>query len=136
MDHTENFHVDCAGPFQLRDGKARNRGFVKGYVSIFVCMSSKAIHLESSVDLTTEEFLNAFKRFVSRRGFCSVIYSDNETNFKRANNEIISMYILLNTDYFQHYISQQGITWKFMLSQSPRMGGLWEADVKAMKLHL
>lgn len=38
--------VDYCGPFQLKDGKYRNRKIIKGYVSVFVCMATKAIHLE------------------------------------------------------------------------------------------
>jgi len=40
----------------------------KGYVCVFVCFATKAIHLEPTSDLTTENVLAAFARFVARRG--------------------------------------------------------------------
>lgn len=60
--------VDYAGPFQIRRSKGRGISSTKGYVAIFVCLATKAIHLEVVGDLTTESFLGALARFVSRRG--------------------------------------------------------------------
>jgi len=49
-------------------------------------MAIKVIHLELISDLTTEMFLNALKRFISRRGKCDSILSDNGKNFLGARN--------------------------------------------------
>ncbi|GFT05911.1 integrase catalytic domain-containing protein [Trichonephila clavipes] len=49
---------------------------------------SQAIHLEIVSDLTTEAFLAALKRFVTRRGRPIEIHSDNGRNFVGANNEL------------------------------------------------
>ncbi|GFR15005.1 integrase catalytic domain-containing protein [Trichonephila clavata] len=38
--------------------------------------------------MSTEQFLLAFRRFISRRGLCSTIYSDNAKTFKRAELEL------------------------------------------------
>lgn len=86
--------TDFAGPFLIKDGRLRNRRLVKAYICIFVCFSTKAVHIELVGDLTTESFLNAFKRFVSRRGLCTDVYSDNGTNFVGANNELKEIYAL------------------------------------------
>ena len=40
---------------------------VKSYVAVFVCFSSKAIHLELVSDLTTDAFMASLKRFIARR---------------------------------------------------------------------
>lgn len=128
--------VDYAGPFNIKDGKTKNRKIVKSYVCIFVCMFSKAIHLELAPDLTSESFLKALKRFVSRRGLCKTLFSDNASNFKGANNEIITIQKLLAQDPFLNYLAQHNIEWKFLPARSPHMGGLWEAGVKSMKHHI
>jgi len=47
----------------------------------------KAVHLEVVSDLSTDAFLNAFKRFISRRGRLANVYFDNGTNFVEANRE-------------------------------------------------
>ncbi|GFX19794.1 integrase catalytic domain-containing protein [Trichonephila clavipes] len=48
----------------------------------------KDIHLEIVSDLTTEAFLAALKRFVTRRGRPIEIHNDNGRNFVGANNEL------------------------------------------------
>nr|CAI5848380.1 unnamed protein product [Callosobruchus analis] len=50
--------VDLAGPFSIKDGRLRNRAIIKAYLCIFVCFSTKAVHLEAVVDLSTDSFLN------------------------------------------------------------------------------
>jgi len=58
------------------------------YIAVFICIVVKAIHLEVVSDLTTNAFLNSFKRFISRRSKPINVYSDNGTNFISANKEL------------------------------------------------
>jgi len=51
---------DYAGPFDIINYTERACPITKGYVLVFVCFSTKAIHLESTSDLTTEKFISAF----------------------------------------------------------------------------
>ncbi|XP_060665574.1 uncharacterized protein LOC132797817 [Drosophila nasuta] len=69
--------VDFAGPFEIKNYTGRACLITKGYVCVFVCFSTKAIHLEATSDLTTEKFLAAFSRFIARRGCPHQMYSDN-----------------------------------------------------------
>lgn len=75
--------VDYAGPFSIKTGNPRKPVIVKGYIALFVCLSSKAIHMEMAVDLSSQAFINVLKRFVSRRRVPTLILSDNATNFIR-----------------------------------------------------
>ncbi|KAH9642047.1 hypothetical protein HF086_008734 [Spodoptera exigua] len=80
--------VDFAGPFTISSRKGRGSQSSKCYLCLFVCLSTKAIHLELVSSLSSDAFILSLKRFISRRGKPSVIYCDNGTNFRGANNEM------------------------------------------------
>lgn len=135
-----NVGIDYCGPFFIKERKFRNRGRIKVYVAVFVCLAVKAVHLELVSDMTTDGFIAALKRFIARRGFCRNIYSDNGTNFVGANNELKEIKQLLqSTEHRQtmsKHLADQGINWHFMPPQSPNFGGVWEAAVKSFKRHM
>lgn len=83
-----NSGVDYAGPFTLKNWKGRNSRTYKGYIALFVCLSTSAIHIELVTDYSTEAFIAAYKRFVSRRGICLTLTSDCGTNLKGADSEL------------------------------------------------
>ncbi|XP_046869332.1 uncharacterized protein LOC124461975 [Drosophila willistoni] len=90
-----NTGCDYAGPILLKDGKGRKPRIGKGYICLFVCLVTSAIHLELVTDLSTDSFLAALRRFVSLRGKCNKIYSDNGTNFIGAKRYLDEMQKLL-----------------------------------------
>lgn len=61
--------------------KYRSVKFSKGYIIYFVCFATKAAYLDLAVDLSTEDFISCFQRFVSWRGVSRVIWFDNGNNF-------------------------------------------------------
>lgn len=46
--------VDFCGLIYIREGTRRNSKKIKAYVAVFVCMSTKAVHLEIVSNLTTD----------------------------------------------------------------------------------
>lgn len=131
--------IDYAGPIQIRMSKGRGNRSTKGYIAIFVCLTTKAMHLEAVTDLTTEGFLAAFRRFVARRGLCSHVYSDNGTNFVGANRQLssdLTKSIKKQQPDIAESLANQHIQWHFIPPASPHFGGLWEAGVKSTKYHL
>src|SRR5436309_838962 len=68
--------VDYAGSFAVALRRARGVKPIKMYVCLFVCFATRAVHLELAHSLSTDSFLAALRRFVSRRGRCSHLYSD------------------------------------------------------------
>jgi len=129
--------LDYAGPIVIRHGGARSRVLTKAYVALFVCFSTRAIHLELVSDLTSVAFLAALRRFISRRGKPMQIHSDNGTNFVGA-NRLLGKF--LNNESLRKGIleqsHQEGIEWRFIPPHAPHFGGLWEAGVKSTKYHL
>ncbi|XP_071652532.1 uncharacterized protein [Temnothorax longispinosus] len=130
--------VDYAGPVFLRTTKGRGHKAVKGYICLFVCLSSKAIHLEAVSDLFSASFLAAFKRFTARRGHCRLLMSDNGTNFRGAAKELRAMFKAASSFYHASAadLANHGTEWSFISPGAPHFGGLWEAGVKSVKYHL
>jgi hypothetical protein len=131
--------VDYAGPIYIKECRGRSKRTVKAYICVFVCFSTKAVHLELVGDLTTQTFLNALKRFISRRGHVYHLYSDNATNFVGANRELLELRTFLKSASFSQItenLANKGISWHFIPPRSPHMGGIWEINVKSIKGHL
>ncbi|XP_073820640.1 uncharacterized protein [Musca autumnalis] len=81
----------------------------------------------------------ALARFVSRRGCPSQIFSDNSRNFVGAARQIDASFLALIKEVREDVIAQYGyqkLSWHFIPSAAPPMGGLWEAGVKSFKMHL
>ncbi|XP_062538321.1 uncharacterized protein LOC134206605 [Armigeres subalbatus] len=108
----------------------------KAFVAVFVCFCTKAVHLELVVDLTTAKFLQAFRRFVSRRGLCSDIYSDNGRNFVGAANELRQL--IRSKDHREQVgkeCAHYNIRWHFNPPKASHFGGLWEAAIQSAQKH-
>jgi hypothetical protein len=135
-----NCGIGYAGPILIKEGRGRGKRSVKAYIAIFVCFVTRATHLELVSDCTAEAFVNACKRFMSRRGKPKNIYSDNAGNFKKGEKELNFLIGILKSDKYKSYVKEMsvndGITWHNIPPRSPHFGGIWEAGVKAMKYHL
>ncbi|GJQ87710.1 hypothetical protein Trydic_g22081 [Trypoxylus dichotomus] len=133
-----NVGVDYGGPFSIKDSKGRGAKVSKCYLCLFVCMCSKAIHLELVSELSTPAFIATLTRFVSRRGKPSNIYSDNGLNFIGANNELQKIYDFLESEQniIKNKLVNERINWYFIPARSPTFRGTWEAGIKSTKFHL
>jgi hypothetical protein len=60
----------------------------KVYICLFTCASTRAVYLELVPCLSVSSFLQAFRRFVSRRGLLSRLITDNAKTFKSASKEV------------------------------------------------
>ncbi len=129
--------VDFAGPFLITRGNPRKPTRVKVYAVVFVCLVTRAIHLELCGDLTTEAFIACLRRFCARRGSPSHVYSDNGTNLVGTKNEIEELQQTLfsrgTRDAISNFSTKQQLQWHLSPPRAPHFGGIWEAGVKAMK---
>ncbi|UYV81320.1 hypothetical protein LAZ67_20000761 [Cordylochernes scorpioides] len=124
--------IDFAGPVIVKTSNLRNARCDKAYIALFICMFSKAIHIELVTNLTTEAFLAALRRFISRRGRPAEINTDNATNFVGAYKDLRKLF----NSNIHDFASSEEIKWNFIPPSSPHFGGLWEAGIKSVKYHL
>lgn len=122
----ENCAIDFAGPITTKTSKLRTAPIIKSYIAIFVCLASKALHIEAVSDLTAESFISALRRFIGRRGKISRICSDNETNFVKANrvlNELSEEQAEIFEKEFDKKSVKFGIKWYFLPPTSAHFSG-------------
>ena len=102
----------------------------KAYVCIFTCASTRMVHFELTNDMTTDEFLQAFKRMYNRRGLCNTMWSDNQSTFKRANKDLQwivetsktkteKIWKKIDAQKVETDLANRGIAWKFITERSP-----------------
>lgn len=129
--------VDYAGPITLKGTRKQRSTGSTAYICLFVCTTTKAIHLELSSDLSTETFLLAFTRFSARRGPIKELHSDCGTNFVGAAHLLTPPQTLTHSQSFQNsvknHLAINQTSWHFNPPASPHFGGLWEAGVKSTK---
>ncbi|GBM61401.1 hypothetical protein AVEN_70763-1 [Araneus ventricosus] len=106
--------VDAAGPLFLR-------GNQEAWVLLLTCAVYRAVHLELITSLSTEAFLMGFRRFVARRGRCSIIYCDNGTNFVGVANLLHG----LDWNKIIRHVDVNAMDWKFNQPTAAWWGGWW-----------
>lgn len=124
-----NVGVDYFGPLYVKQG----RSHVKRYGCIFTCLAIRAVHIEISHSLDTDSFINALRRFISRRGMPEKIVSDNGTNFTGGERELRESIASLNERQVKEFLQQRGIEWQFNPPTASHMGGVWERMIRSIR---
>lgn len=129
--------VDFAGPFNVKLHPLRRSQHSKVYLCLFICMATKAIHLEVVTDLTSDAFLASLTRFISRRGRVKTLHLDNATNFVGAARQLQkTAETILKLEPIHTWLIDNEITFHFIPPRTPHFGGLWERAVQSAKYHL
>ena len=119
--------IDYAGPITLKTWRGRGAKTQKGWICVFVCFTTSAVHLEVVTDYSTDGFIATYRRFTSRRGIPHTLYSDCGTNFIGADTILKRMFIQGSQDH--HQLSQLFVNdhtgWCFNPPAAPHMGGKW-----------
>ena len=125
--------IDYTGTITVLDPESVDDNPSKVYVCLFTCTTSRAIHLELCRDLTTAEFLCAFRRFAARFGIPSVVFSDNGTNFRGAERFLED---ISEEPEVVSYLRNHDISWRFNTPRSPWSGGFFERLIGCVKSSL
>ena len=106
---------------------------MKRYGCLFTCLSSKAICIESTNSLSTDAFIEALRRFVSRKGNVRLIRTDNGTNFVAASAELDKAFSEINYKKINEFMLEHGgqlIHRKRNPPTACNMGGVWEHQMR------
>ena len=120
--------VDYFGPFTTKQGRKKH----KRYGALFTCLVSRVVHIEIANPLETDSFLNALRRFITRRGPVREIRCDNGTNFVGAERELREALDEMNHELTEK-LCQQQIDWKFNPPAASHMGGVWERQIRTIR---
>ena len=123
--------VDLMGPLTVKQG----RNNLKRYVVLFTCLASRAVHLEVAQSLEASAFIQAFQRFISRRGKPRIMFSDNGTNFRGAEIELNKGIKAWNSQQMQTCLRQKEIEWRFNTPACSHAGGVWERLIRSVRKH-
>ena len=88
----------------------------KAYCCLFTCASTRAVHLELTESLTVTSFLQAFRRFVSRRGLPANLLTDNAKTFKSASVDVKK---ISWSSEVKQYLANRQVDWQFIVERAP-----------------
>ena len=121
--------IDLFGPFFIVNGKKLE----KHYAIIFNCLVTRACHLESCPFMTSDSFLNAFRRFIARRGQPQLLRSDNGSNFVGARRELQQSLNDSIKNVRENLPESIEMRWDLNPPFAPHFGGVWERMIHTAK---
>ncbi|XP_036150143.1 uncharacterized protein LOC118648049, partial [Monomorium pharaonis] len=100
---------------QLKTWRGRSTRTYKGYLAIFICLVTSAVHIEIVTDYTTEALSQLIK-----------------------GSQDVEEYVLPFGALREkaRLLANDGTRWIFNPPAAPHFGGKWEAAVKSTKFHL
>ena len=107
---------------------------MKRYWCLFTCLSSRAIHIESTNSVSTNAFIQALQRFVSRRSNARIISTDNGINFVGASAKPNKAFSVMNHKKINEFMLEHGgqwIHWKRNPSTASNIRGVWEHQMRS-----
>lgn len=128
--------VDYFGPVKIKRFEGRCKSIDTAYAAVFICLTTKMIHIECVSNLTTDRFLWALSRLASIYRMPTIMFSDNAKTFKGAENELNNVLETWKSPDIENFLTKNGIRWKFITPRAPNQGGIWEAAVKWAKHHM
>lgn len=96
-------------------------------------MTSRAIHIEVSHSIETDSFLQALRRYISRRGPVRDIRSDQGTNFIGAENELKRALQEMDNEKIKRQLLNEGIDWIRNPATASNFGGVWERQIRSVR---
>ncbi|XP_052245685.1 uncharacterized protein LOC127854664 [Dreissena polymorpha] len=126
--------VDVFGPWSIVSIKTRGgQASSKRLGVFFTCLSIRAIHIELIEEISSSEFINALRRFVSIRGQVVEIRYDRGTNFIGATENLNIRAVSVEDGPVRSYLQQQKVSWEFNPPHASHMGCVWEKMIGVVR---
>ena len=123
--------VDHTGSFTIKDTQGRK---TKAYICLFVCATTRAVHLEVVDNLTTASFTMCLRRLAAAKGMPTLILSDNHKTFIAGETFLLDMQ--QDPSVQLECLTSKNVSWKHQTPRSPWMGGHFERLVRTIKASL
>ena len=124
--------VDYFGPFYIRE----KRSELKRWAVMFTCLSSRSVHLETANSLTADSFLNAYRRFVGRRGPVRRLYCDQGSNFIGGRNLLQAALKEADLKKIKDELLEENcdcVEFRMNVPHASHMGGAWERQIRTAR---
>ena len=122
--------VDHTGSYIIKDPQGRK---TKPYICLFVCVTTRAVHLEVVENLTTSSFIMCLRRLAASKGMPTLILSDNHRTFIAGETFLLDLQL---DPSVREYLQSKNVRWKHQMPRSPWMGGYFERLVRTIKASL
>ena len=123
--------VDIFGPFLVKN----RRTVIKRYGAIYTCLTTRAVHIEMTYNLTTDAFIHSLRKFMAIRGPVRLIRCDNGTNFVGANQELCQAMKTIQSDSLRNFTLENNCDIEFRTNppSASHMGGAWERLIRVVR---
>ena len=123
--------VDIFGPFLVKNRRTETNR----YGAIFTCLTTRAIHVEMTYDLTTDAFIQALRKFVAIRGPIRLLRCDNGTDFVGANKELTRSIQIIKSETLRKFVLDNNCDLEFRNNppHASHMGGAWERLIRVVR---
>ncbi|GBP12683.1 hypothetical protein EVAR_10327_1 [Eumeta japonica] len=123
--------VDYFGPMEVTVGRRRE----KRWAALFICLTTRAVHMEVASSLSVDSMIMALRRFIARRGQPDTLYSDHGTNFVGAAADLARAHLEIQ-ERMSDEATTRAIRWLRIPPHAPHVGGSWERLVRSIKVAL
>ena len=89
--------------------------------------------MEIAASLDTSSCINAFRRFLARRGTVKTMRSDNGTNLVGAQKELKVSLEQWNQAHIGRELQLHGVKWDFNPPAASHFGGVWERLIRLVR---
>lgn len=121
--------VDFFGPFHVKDGRRQ----CKRYGVLFTCLYSRAVHVETCDDLSSDAFINCLRTVIALRGHIRQIRCDQGTNLVGASNEFSNMLRHMPNSDLKQFLQDNKCEFIFNTPSASHMGGVWERQIRSVR---